>query len=168
MSRWLIVLAGAVMVSLALGAQDHGDAQTAGGADSMEARLHPPAEVEWKDGPPSLPKGSQIAVLEGDPSKEGPFVFRLKFPDGYRIPPHTHPKTERVTVLSGTFHFGMGKKFDPKATKPLPAGTFGYWPAGMTHFVHVKGETVVQLHGIGPWSIQYVNPDDDPRNARGR
>ena len=129
-------------------------------------RLYPVKEIEWKDGPPSLPKGAKIAVLEGDPSKEGPFVFRVKAPDGYRIPPHTHPKTERVTVISGTFNIGMGDRFDEKAAKPMPAGTYGYWETGMKHFVWADGETVVQLHGIGPWTINYVNPDDDPRNTR--
>lgn len=126
--------------------------------------LYAPAELKWQDGPKSLPKSSQITVLEGDPSKEGPFVFRVKAPDGYKIPPHTHPKTERVTVISGTFNIGMGEKFDENALKPMPAGTYGYWETGMKHFVLIKGETVVQFHGMGPWSIQYVNPADDPRN----
>ncbi len=126
--------------------------------------IFPATTIMWKAGPPSLPKGAQIAVLEGDPNKEGPFVFRVKVPDGYRIPPHTHPKTERVTVISGTFNIGMGDSFDEKGTKAMPAGTYGYWEAGMKHFVWIKGETVVQFHGMGPWSIQYVNPKDDPRN----
>ena len=68
-----------------------------------------------------------------------------------------------MTVISGTFNFGMGDKFDESKTKPMPAGTFGFWPAGMKHFAWVKGETVVQLHGIGPWKIEYLNPADDPR-----
>jgi len=126
----------------------------------------PAAEIKWQDGPGSLPKGAKIAVLEGDPTKEGPFVFRVKVPDGYRIPVHTHPKTERVTVISGTFNIGMGEKFDEKATKAMAAGTYGYWESGMKHFVWTKGETVVQFHGMGPWSIHYVNPADDPRNKK--
>ena len=130
-----------------------------------EADLFPPADLKWKVGPPSLPKGALIAVLEGDPSKEGPFVFRVKVPDGYRIPPHTHPKTERVTVISGIFIIGMGAKFDEKTGRAMPAGTYGHWPAGMMHFVRVEGETVVQFHGMGPWSIEYVNPADDPRRS---
>ena len=129
-------------------------------------KLFPMIEIEWKDGPAVLPPGAKIAVLEGDPSKEGPFVFRVKMPDGYRIPPHTHPKTERVTVIAGTFNIGMGAKFDEQTTKPMPVGTYGYWGAGMKHFVWIKGETVVQFHGMGPWTIQYLNPDDDPRNKR--
>ena len=128
--------------------------------------LNPPDGLKWQAGPPSLPKGAQIAVLEGDPSKEGPFVFRVKAPDGYRIPPHTHPKMERVTVISGQFNIGMGEKFDEKALQPMPAGTYGYWEPGMKHFVLIKGETVAQFHGTGPWTIQYVNPADDPRNQK--
>jgi quercetin dioxygenase-like cupin family protein len=128
--------------------------------------IFPANKIVWKDGPSSLPKGAKIAVLEGDPNKEGPFVFRVKVPDGYRVPPHTHPKTERITVISGTFNLGMGEKFDEKTTQAMPAGTYGYWEAGMKHFVWIKGETVVQFHGMGPWSIQYVNPKDDPRNQK--
>ena len=125
-----------------------------------------PAEIKWTSGPASLPAGASVAVLEGDPAVEGPFVMRLKVPDKYRIPPHTHPKTERVTVIAGTFHLGMGAKFDEAATEALPAGTFGYWPAQMQHFAWAEGETILQLHGIGPWQINYVNPDDDPRNQK--
>jgi hypothetical protein len=135
-------------------AQEHGEGIT----------LNPPDKLKWQDGPPSLPKGAKIAVLEGDPGKEGPFVFRVKVPDGYRIPPHTHPKMERVTVISGQFNIGMGKSFEPKALMPMPVGTYGYWEPEMAHFVQIKGETVVQFHGIGPWSIKYLNPADDPRN----
>ena len=123
-----------------------------------------PAEIKWGKGPASLPAGAQMSVLEGNPPKEGPFVFRVKAPDGYRIPPHTHPKVERVTVIAGTFNIGMGEKFDQSATRAMPVGTYGHWAPGMKHFVWVKGETIVQFHGIGPWSTQYVNPKDDPRN----
>ena len=130
------------------------------------AALHRPDDLKWQDGPPSLPPGAKVAVLEGDPTRPGPFVFRVKAPDGYKIPPHTHPKPERVTVVSGTFNLGMGDAFDAAKTEALPAGTYGTWPAGMKHFVWVKGETVVQFHGDGPWKIEYLNPADDPRNKK--
>jgi rhodanese-related sulfurtransferase/quercetin dioxygenase-like cupin family protein len=136
--------------------------------ESIEATLSRPREIKWVDGPPSLPKGAKMAVLEGDPNKEGPFVFRVKAPDGYRIPPHTHPKTERVTVIAGTFHIGMGEKFDAKAAQAMPAGTYGHWPPGMKHFVWVEGETIAQFHGDGPWIINYLNPADDPRKDAAR
>jgi quercetin dioxygenase-like cupin family protein len=131
--------------------------------ESADLALFAPDKIKWVEGPPSLPKGAMIAVLEGDPGKEGLFVFRAKVPDGYRVPPHTHSKTERVTVISGTFHIGMGERFDMKATQAMPAGSYGYWPAGMTHFVWAEGETVLQFHGMGPWTIEYINADDDPR-----
>jgi len=123
-----------------------------------------PSEIKWEPGPPSLLPGAQMAKLEGDSAKDGPYTVRFKFPDGFRVMPHWHPKTERVTVIAGTLHLGMGEKFDKDATQSLPAGTHGYWPAGMRHFAWVEGETVLQLHGIGPWAITYVNPADDPRH----
>jgi hypothetical protein len=135
-------------------------------AAANDMQLYAPADVKWKDGPGSLPPGAKFAVLEGDPSKEGPFTMRLMFPDGYKIAPHWHPKVERITVISGTFNLGMGDKFDQAATKAMPAGTYGFWPAEMKHFAWTKGETVLQLHGIGPWSLTYVNPADDPRTKK--
>ena len=156
MRATIVFILGCFVVATALYGDEHAEG----------IALFPAKDIAWKDGPPSLPKGAQIAVLEGDPSKEGPFVFRVKVPDGYRIGVHTHPKTERVTVISGTFNIGMGDKFDQQVTRPMPAGAFGYWEAGMKHFVWIKGETVVQFHGQGPWSIQYVNPDDDPRKKK--
>jgi quercetin dioxygenase-like cupin family protein len=130
-----------------------------------EATLFMPASISWKDGPASLPPGAKVAILEGDPTTEGPFTMRLKLPAGYRIPPHTHPKMERLTVISGTFRLGMGATFDEEALRAMPAGAFGFWPAGMKHFVQTEGETIVQVHGIGPWQIVYVNPADDPRRV---
>ncbi len=154
------------LLMFVLSASLRGDQAPSGKHKEGGFEVFPVTKIVWKDGPPSLPKGAQIAVLEGDPNKEGPFVFRVKVPDGYQIPPHTHPKTERVTVISGKFNIGMGESFDEKSTKAMPAGTYGYWEAGMKHFVWIKGETVVQFHGMGPWSIQYVNPKDDPRNQK--
>jgi quercetin dioxygenase-like cupin family protein len=131
-----------------------------------DMRLYPPTSIEWKPGPAAIPPGAKIAVLEGDPTKEGSFVVRFQFPDGYHIPPHTHPKTERLTVISGAIYLATGESLDRDSAKKLPAGSFGYWPAGMKHTAWSEGETVIQLHGIGPWQINYVNPADDPRNAK--
>jgi hypothetical protein len=133
---------------------------------NSEMRLYPTAEIQWKDGPASLPAGSKFAVLEGDPSKEGFFTIRLWLPDGFKIPPHWHSKVEHVTVISGIFNIGMGEKFDQTATRTMPAGAFGFWPAEMKHFAWANGETVLQLHGAGPWTITYVNSEDDPRNTK--
>ena len=155
-TRRLAPLLVLMACSLSLRAEEHDE--------SGGFALHALTTTEWKSGPPSLPPGAKIAVLEGDPTKAGPFVFRVKVPDGYRIPLHTHPKTERVTVIQGTFNIGMGDKVDDTKAKAMPVGTYGYWTAGMKHFVFVKGETIVQFHGEGPWQINYVDPKDDPRN----
>jgi len=133
---------------------------------SADMRLYPPTTIEWKEGPAALPPGAKMAALEGDPTKEGPFVVRFQFPAGYRVPPHTHPKTERVTVISGTLYLASGEALDRNSAKSLPAGSFGFWPAGMKHTAWSEGETIIQLHGIGPWQINYVNPADDPRNTK--
>lgn len=135
-------------------------------AQSTHAALYPPADIQWKDGPPSLPPGAKFAMLEGDPRNEGPFVMRIRVPDGYHIPAHTHPKPERVTVISGTFKLAMGENPKKENAQVLPTGSFGIWPPGMIHAAWMEGETIVQVHGIGPWSINYVNPDDDPREKR--
>ena len=135
-------------------------------AQSAEMRLYSPTSIEWKAGPAAIPPGAKMAVLEGDPTKEGPFVVRFQFPDGYHVPPHTHPKTERATVISGTLYLATGESLDRSSAKKLPAGSFGYWAAGMKHTAWAEGETVIQLHGIGPWQINYINPADDPRNAK--
>jgi hypothetical protein len=130
--------------------------------------LFRPADVKWMDAPNALPSGAKLAVLEGDPFKPGLYTMRLQAPDGYKIPPHFHKRVEHVTVVSGTFNLGMGDKFDDKAGQPMPAGTFGFLPPMMKHFAWATGETVIQLHGMGPWEIVYVNPADDPRGAKKR
>src|SRR6266568_5871548 len=144
-------------------AQEHPkDSQAA----SHGQQIHTPDQIKWKAGPAALPPGAKMAVLEGDPTKEGSFVVRFQFPDGYHVAPHTHPKTERVTVISGALYLATGEALDRNSAKKLPAGSFGYWPAGMKHTAWSEGDTVIQLHGIGPWQINYVNPADDPRNAK--
>lgn len=120
-------------------------------------------EIDWRDGPGSLEPGAHFAVLEGDPSAEGVFTLRIRMPDGYRISPHWHPNVERVTVLSGTFRLGSGDTFDADATTPLLAGSYTSMAPGMRHFAMTEGETVIQLTSVGPWVINYVDPDDDPR-----
>jgi quercetin dioxygenase-like cupin family protein len=119
--------------------------------------------IKWGPAPASLPPGAQAAVLYGDPGKEGQFALRLRLPAGYHIPPHTHPKPEVVTVLSGNFRLGMGEKADRSKAQSLRAGSFFAFEPGMAHFAYTEGETVVQLNSTGPWGITYVNPADDPR-----
>ena len=120
-------------------------------------------EIKWLPGPPSIQPGAQAAVLYGNPGKEGMFALRLKLPKGYRIAPHTHPKPEIVTVISGTARLGMGTSGDPTTAKVLPAGSFFALSPGMAHYFSTDDETVIQLNSTGPWTLNYVNPKDDPR-----
>lgn len=122
-----------------------------------------PGEIEWKDGPASFEKGSQMAVLEGNPGEAGFFNLQIKMPDGFRISPHWHPRVERVTVIKGTFKLGHGEIFDADAAESLVAGSYFSMPPEMVHFAVTEGETIVQLTTIGPWEIHYINPEDDPR-----
>ncbi|HEU0273734.1 MAG TPA: cupin domain-containing protein [Candidatus Udaeobacter sp.] len=153
----LVTLFGVILIQAPLFAQE---------MQPAEMHLYAPTGIEWKPGPQALPPAARMAVLEGDPTQDGPFVVRFQFPAGYHVPPHTHPKRERVTVISGTLYLATGETLDRASAKALPAGSFGYWPAGMKHTAWSDGETVIQLHGIGPWQINYLNPADDPRNAK--
>jgi ChrR Cupin-like domain len=122
-----------------------------------------PAELTWTPGPPMLPSGARMALIEGGPDKPGPFTFRLKFPANYRIPAHWHPRKTTVTVISGTFHMGHGDMLDTANGKVLPAGSIFEMPATIHHFGWASEETIIQHHGVGPFSMQYLNPADDPR-----
>ena len=122
--------------------------------------LREPQNIEWRAAA-NLPPGAMVAVLEGDPEKDGFFTMRIKMPGGYRVPPHWHSQQERVTVLTGTLNLGTGDRFDAGATRPLVAGTYSSMPPGMTHFGWMSGETVLQLSTMGPWTVTYVNPADD-------
>ena len=121
-----------------------------------------PAQLAWTDAPAVAP-GAKIAVIEGPLNKAVPFTFRLLLPAGVKIAPHVHPAFERVTVLSGTFHFAHGDTFDASKAQPLAQGSVAVMPPGAPMFGYTKEETVIQLHGVGPWGITYLNPADDPR-----
>ncbi len=121
-----------------------------------------PSDLKFND-LPSLPPGAKIAVIEGPMNKAVPFTVRIKFPANYNLPAHWHPAVERVTVLSGTFHMGMGDKLDRQKTTPLGPGGLMIIQPKTNHFAWTKDEVIVQLHGTGPWGITYINPADDPR-----
>jgi quercetin dioxygenase-like cupin family protein len=125
-----------------------------------------PDQVKWGPAPPSLPPGAQAAMIAGDPAKPAVFVIRAKFPDGYTVPPHWHPTDEYVTVLSGTLMAGLGDKLDAGAMHAMPAGSMAKMPKRTNHYVRAKGETVIQVQGVGPFQVTYVNPNDDPRRKK--
>jgi quercetin dioxygenase-like cupin family protein len=121
---------------------------------------------KWGPAPAVFPAGAEMAVMQGNPGGTGVFTVRLRFPDNYRIPPHTHPTDEMVTVISGTLHVGMGDVFKSTGLTELKAGGFITAPAGHSHYVHAQGATVVQVHAVGPFALTYVNKADTPKAAK--
>lgn len=154
-----IVLGGAavsVAASLAIG-------HAQGSAHVIQT----PKEVQWGPAPPLVPPGASIAVLAGDPGKAAPYTVKLKFPANYAIPAHSHPTDEHVVVVAGALTFGMGDKLTKGAgNKTLGIGGFALMPANMNHFAYTTAETTIVLYGQGPVEFKYVNPADDPRNAK--
>lgn len=123
--------------------------------DKMEMQAG--AGMTWSDmDTPGFKPGAKMAVVHGDPSSTGDYIIRVKFPDGYEFPAHWHPNAEHVTVLQGTFMLGMGRTFDRSALQSYMPGDFVYAPAKAPHFGAVKGETIIQLNGVGPFAINMV------------
>lgn len=125
-------------------------------------------ELKWGAAPPVFPAGAKFAVLQGDPGKAEMYTVRLDMPDGYTIAPHWHPTDEHVTVIKGTFLVGMGDKIDASKMLSLPAGGFITAGATMHHYARAKGHVIVQVSGMGPFALTYVNPADDPTKGIAR
>jgi quercetin dioxygenase-like cupin family protein len=123
-----------------------------------------PSELTWKD-LPSLP-GVKIAIIEGALDQQVPIMFRLKFPADFKVPPHWHPGVEHITIISGTLHMGIGNVFDTSKTRALKAGSISIMQPGTHHYVWTSEETIGQVHSIGPWAVNYVNPADDPAKKK--
>jgi hypothetical protein len=119
-----------------------------------------PLELIWND-LPSLP-GVKIAIIEGALNQAVPIMFRLKFPANFKVPPHWHPGIEHITIISGALHMGIGSVFDTSKTRALKTGSISIMQPGTHHYVWTSEETIGQVHSIGPWSVNYVNPADDP------
>jgi quercetin dioxygenase-like cupin family protein len=132
--------------------------------DIMKVTLVTPDALTWKENP-NIPKGAQVAVLLGDPTKAGEVIVqRVKFPANYQVPPHTHPYAETITVISGSVGFGTGEKFDATKGELMKAGSLYAQPAKHPHYVWTGNEeAIIQVQFIGPGGIDYSNPADDPR-----
>ena len=144
----------ALLAAIAMGAQT---------AQGQSMNLYLPGAIQWGKGPAVLQPGAKAAVVKGDPTQPGLFTMRLWFPANYRVDPHWHVNDEHVTVISGALHIGMGEKFDREKATVLPVSGFLWMTAGTRHYAWTEQETEIQLHGIGPWVVNYVNPADDPR-----
>ena len=128
---------------------------TSGGASHDR---HGDNDIVFGPAPSVLPPGAEMAVLEGDPSTTAPFTVRLRLPNGYRLPAHTHPTRENVTVIQGTFLAGAGTRFDEAALQPLGQGAFLSIPENHAHFAAARGLTIVQVHALGPFALTYTEP----------
>jgi mannose-6-phosphate isomerase-like protein (cupin superfamily) len=153
-------LAGCVIAAVAVGAAASVPAQTAHGIVAANA-------VKWGPAPPSLPPGSQVALLVGDPAKSGLFVLRARLPDGYTVPLHWHSQAEYLTVISGRLDVGMGDTSDKTTSHAMGPGDFVAMPAKMRHRVRAQGETVIQVTSMGPFDIHYLDPKDNPQGTTG-
>jgi hypothetical protein len=158
----LVLCLGSYVISFPLQAQDHHGSQQ----QSNEHTMLNQKDLQWQDGPPSLPKGIKVAIVEGDLSKEGPFTIRIQMPANYRIPPHWHPKIEHITVIEGSFYMGPGENFDMDKATMLTAGGFAVMPIKYVHYAFTKEGGTIQLHGTGPWGITYIKDTDDPRKQK--
>lgn len=165
MKKNLLVVAVAVFAAAVLA--QHGEKKM----DAGHA-MFAPTDMKWVPGPKSLPAGIQMCVVDGDPTKEGKFTMRLKVPANYTVMPHWHPADEHVTVISGVFYMAPLPTLQPvevldkKSGKAMPAGGFAVMKAKQAHFAWTGKEGAeIQLHGIGPWAINYLNPNDDPRKS---
>jgi uncharacterized RmlC-like cupin family protein len=138
------------------------------GSPDSPQNVFTPDQMKWGPPPPFVAPGAQLAVLEGDPgASSGDFTIRLKMPAGYKIAPHWHPKRENVTVISGNFKVGMGDKWDDAKMATFAPGSFAYMDPEMHHYAQSgETETVVQVHGMSPLQLNYVNPDDDPSKKK--
>ncbi len=162
----LLVVAIAAAASVVIGAGEKEKTAASGVPAADHHEIVDPANIEWGAPPPGLPAGAKFAVLSGDPGQKGVYTVRLQAPAGYKIQAHTHPTTELITVISGACHLGTGDKFDESKGDAMAAGSFAIMPAGMKHYAWFTEETVIQVSGKGPFAIVYVNPGDDPRNAK--
>jgi hypothetical protein len=134
-----------------------------------------PGSEKWGDipagamvGTPSVEVGGtlRVAVLQGDPMTAGhAYTLRISCTDGSKIAPHWHPTTENVTVIKGAAAVGMGSKWDDSAMKDVPAGGFFWAGPRMRHFAECKGDTILQVHGMAPFVINFVSPSD-PQPAK--
>lgn len=116
-----------------------------------------PESINWGDAPPSLPAGAKVFILEGNPQQEGIFTMRVKFPPYFKLPAHTHPKDERVTVLEGAIYVGFGNTMDTANAQKFTVGSYYLNPVNESHYVFTGEEGVIfQVTGLGPWGLVYT------------
>ncbi|MFF7680222.1 cupin domain-containing protein [Actinacidiphila glaucinigra] len=124
-----------------------------------------PQDLDWQPFP-AFPPAARLAVVVGNPSEPAPYVVRVKLPSGERLMPHRHTEDRVYLVVSGVFYIGLGDTFDEERLRAYPPGAVIVLPGGTSHFHWAKsGQYVTQVTAIGPISLEYVDPADDPRAA---
>jgi len=123
-------------------------------------------QLKWGPAPAVFQPGAKLAVVSGDPFKAGPYVVQLSMPANYKVAPHFHPTDEHVKVVSGTFLVGMGDTVKVASMKRLSVGDTITAPAQMHHYAQTRGRTTVEVSGMGPFQLTYVNPKDMPKAAK--
>ena len=133
--------------------------------DQADFRAILPEDVEWQPFP-AFPPAARLAVMVGHPSSPGPYVVRVKVPDGTKLMPHKHPEDRIYTVISGVFYIGLGDQFDAEKLTAYGPGSVVVLPGGQAHFHWAKsGDYITQISAIGPLGLDYVRAADDPRNS---
>jgi len=122
-----------------------------------------PEDIDWEPFA-AFPPSARLAVVAGRTSEPAPYVVRVKVPSGVKLMPHRHQEDRVYTVMSGVFYIGLGDQFDENRLEAYPPGSVIVLPGDTAHFHWAKsGEYVTQVTAIGPISLEYVNPQDDPR-----
>ena len=152
----ITALLGGLCVSVVSQLPSHAEDQT---------KILAPSELNWTP-ITTLPSGAQVAVIEGPLNEKRAFIFRIKMAPGWKVPPHMHPVLTHVTVISGMFNLGLGDKFDASKLRSFSPGTVLILPPSEPHFAQISEETVIQVHGTGPWGTSWVDPKDDPANKK--
>ena len=140
----------------------------AGAAAQSTTHTMDAVKPQWGPVGPNLLPGAEIAVLQGDPAKADLFTIRLKMPKGYVVSPHYHGTDLHVTVISGEFSAGMGDAVDLAHAPVLRSGDFVTVAANQHHYDAARSPAVVQIYGMGPFSLTYINPNDDPQRKTKR
>jgi quercetin dioxygenase-like cupin family protein len=123
-----------------------------------------PEEIEWKPFA-AFPPLARLALLVGEPVREGPYTIRVKLPHGTKMMPHSHPEDRVYTVISGIFYIGLGDNFDPEKLQAYPPGSVVILPGNTPHFHWAKsGEYITQVTALGPLGLEYIDAQDDPRH----
>jgi quercetin dioxygenase-like cupin family protein len=123
-----------------------------------------PEDIEWKPFA-AFPSSARLAIVVGEPAREGPYTIRVKLPHGTKMMPHSHPEDRMYTVISGIFYIGLGDNFDPEKLQAYPPGSVVILPGNTSHFHWAKsGEYITQVTAIGPLGLEYIDAQDDPRN----